>query len=331
MLGPMKAVVITRPGGPEVLELDEVEDPAPGSEEIRVRVRAAGMNRADLHQRRGLYPAPPGSPADIPGLEFAGEVELCGDRVRNLWPGDRVMGIVGGGAHAEKLVLHHGLCLEVPKELSWEEAAAIPEVFLTAYDALFQRSHLGPGEVVLLHAAASGVGTAAAQLAQVAGAKVIGLSRSSEKRRKLEALGLALVLDPAAEDVAERIRRVGGERGVDVVLDLVGAASWALNLEVIAEQGRLILVGTLSGSKATVDLGLLMRKRVTVIGTVLRSRPLEEKMELVRIFSRHVLPMLAEGRLRAIVDRVLPLEQVAAAHEILERNESFGKIVLRVD
>jgi len=326
----MRALTISRPGGPEVLEVRTHPDPAFGSDEVLVHVRASALNRADVLQRRGLYPAPAGVPADIPGLEFAGEVAVCGAAVTALQTGDRVMGIVGGGGQAEKLALHERLCLRIPPGMSFEDAAAVPEAFLTAYDALFLRGALSPGEPVLLHAAGSGVGTAAAAIATVAGARVIALSRSPEKRRRLEAMGLARVLDPESPNLATLIRMAAGGDGVGLVIDFLGAASWGLNVDVLAPCGRLVLVGTMSGSKTDVDLSVLLRKRLTVVGTVLRSRPVEEKIDLVQSFSRTMLPLLAAGRLHPVVDRVVPLEDAAAAHATMERNENFGKIVLKI-
>ncbi len=326
----MKAVVITRPGGPEVLSIREMPEPEVGPEEVRVAVRATALNRADVLQRLGRYPAPPGSPADVPGLEFAGEVETCGGRAQRFRPGNRVMGIVGGGGHAEKVVVHERVCLPVPPSLGFEEAAAVPEAFLTAYDALYLRGRLEPGEVVLITAAGSGVGTAAVEIAAVAGARVVALSRTEEKRRRLEGLGAEAALDPEAADILERVRSLSGDGGADLALDLVGAAGWDLLMEALAPRGRLVLVGTLGGARVEADLSVLMRKRLTVVGTVLRTRPLEEKIALVQAFSRGMLPLLAAGRLRPVVDRVLPLGEVALAHELLERNATFGKIVLRV-
>ena len=326
----MRALTIARAGGPEVLEIRSVPEPTIGPEEVLVRVRASALNRADVLQRRGLYPAPPGAPADIPGLEFAGELEACGPLVTTLQPGDRVMGIVSGGGQAEKLRIHERLCLRIPPGMSFEDAAAVPEVFLTAYDALFLRGGLRPGEVVLLHAAGSGVGTAAAAMAMMAGARVVALSRSPDKRRRLEARGVHRVLDPAAPNIAEAIRMTTGGEGVALAIDLIGAAAWALNLDVLALRGRLVLVGTMSGAKVEADLGAIMRKRLTVIGTVLRSRPIEEKMELVQSFARTMLPLLAAGRLQPVIDRVVPFEDAAGAHAAMERNENFGKIVLRI-
>ena len=326
----MRAVVVSHPGGLDALELRSVPDPVEGPEEIRVRVRAAALNRADLLQRRGLYPAPAGSPAEIPGLEFAGEVESCGPRVTAWRPRDRVMGILGGGAQAERVVVHERLALRVPPSMSYEEAAAIPEAYLTAYDALFRRGRLAPGESVLVHAAASGVGTAVAMLATVAGARVLALSRSAEKRKRLESLGVERVFDPARSDLADAIRMASGGDGVKLVIDFVGAPTWALNVEALGIRGRLVLVGTLGGARTEIDLTPILRKRLQIVGTVLRTRPLEEKIALVQEFADTALPLFASGRLSPVVDRVLDLASVAEAHRVLEQDENFGKVVLRV-
>ena len=308
----------------------EVPEPSCGRDEVVVRVRASALNRADLLQREGRYPAPPGSPADIPGLEFSGEVLICGPDVGAWQPGDRVMGVVGGGAQAERLRIHERLCLRVPPGMSFEQAAAVPEAFFTAFDALFARGGLIAGESVLIHAAGSGVGTAATAIACASGARVLALSRSADKRRRLEDLGAHRAFDPGEVGLAASIAVALGGAGVDLVIDFLGAASGAINLDVLAPRGRLVLVGTLGGRKVEVDLGILMRKRISVVGTVLRSRPLEEKIHLVQEFSRTLLPLLATGRLSPVVDRVLPIAEAPAAHAAMERNENFGKIVLTV-
>lgn len=326
----MRAIVITRPGGPEVLELREVADPVPGPEELLVAVRASALNRADVLQRRGRYPAPPGAPADIPGLEFAGEVLQCGARTTLFAPGARVMGILGGGGHAERVVLHERTALGVPERLAWEEAAALPEAFLTAFDALLLQAGLAAGETVLVPAAASGVGTAALQLVRACGARAVALARSPDKRARLAAFGPAAVLDGTAADLADGIRGAAPD-GVDVVLDLVGAPLWPVYLDVLAPRARIVVVGTLGGAVTSVDLGRLMRARATVIGTVLRSRPLEEKIAVTRAFARRMLPSVADGTLVPVVDRVLRLVDAAAAHRAMEADANMGKIVLRVD
>jgi NADPH:quinone reductase len=325
----MRALVITKPGGPEVLSMEERPIPQPGPGEIRVRVHASALNRADLLQRRGAYPAPPGAPADIPGMEYAGEVESVGEGA-GLWaPGNRVMGIIGGGGHAEYVVVHEREGIRIPQNLSWEEAAAIPEAFLTAYDALFRQLDLTVGERLLVLAVGSGVGTAALQLASAAGATVIGTSRSADKLRRATAeLGLETAVDTSKEDLAEAVNQATYGSGVHAVLDLVGGKLLEASLRVVALRGRVAAVGTTGGSKVEVDLGLLLRRRIHLFGTVLRSRPLEEKIALAREFSGAVIPLLSSARIRPVIDSVFPFDAVRAAHERMEENASFGKIVL---
>jgi putative PIG3 family NAD(P)H quinone oxidoreductase len=326
----MRAVVISAPGGPEVLELGEVAVRAPARGEIRVRVRAAGVNRADLLQRRGLYPAPPGWPANVPGLEYAGEVEAVGEAVAMWEAGDRVMGLVGGGGYAEYVVVSEREALAIPPGLTFQEAAAVPEVFVTAHDALFSQLRLGPGERLLVHAVGSGVGTAALQLAKAVGATVLGTSRSTWKLERARELGLDVLIDASREDVAETVRRETGGAGVDAVLDLVGGPYLAANLDALAVKGRMIVVGLTAGRTAEIDLGLVLRKRLRLVGTALRSRPPEERIAAIRAFDRAGNPLLASGRIRPVIDRVFPLEEAAAAHRRMESNENFGKIVLVV-
>ncbi len=324
----MRAIVISRPGGPEVLEQQERPLPEPGPGEVRVRVRASALNRADLIQRRGGYPAPPGFPADIPGLEYAGEVDALGQQA-GLWAVDnRVMGIIGGGGHAEYVVVHEREAVWVPHNLSWEAAAAVPEVFMTAFDALFRRLDLQLGERLLIHAVGSGVGTAAVQLARSAGAVVLGTSRTAEKLERARELGLHVGIDSSAEDYAEAVLRETEGAGVDAVLNLIGGRSLESDLRVLATGGRVVVVGTMAGARTELDLGLLLRKRIQITGTVLRTRPLEEKIALAREFSRSVLPLLSAGQIRPVLDRIYPFGEIAEAHRQMEANESFGKIVL---
>lgn len=330
-----RAVRIRGAGGAEVLHIDDLEVRAPGPHEVLVEVAAAGLNRADLLQRRGLYPAPPGVVPDVPGLEYAGTVAALGPGVRSVEVGDRVMGIAGGGAMATHLLAHARELVPVPAGLSLDQAAAVPEAFFTAYDALFEQAGLALGEVVLVHAAASGVGTAALQLARAAGARVIGTSRSPDKLERLRELGLAegVLVEQGRfqQRVAERLREDAGagRAGVQVVLDMVGAAYLEENLRCLATRGRLVMIGLLGGASGSVPLGLLLGKRITLTGTVLRSRPLEEKAALARRVAERVVPLLASGVLAPVVDQVLPMAEVAAAHERMERNQTFGKIVLR--
>ena len=324
----MKVVAITRFGGPEVLRIEERPRPDPGPAEIRVRVHASSVNRADLLQRRGRYPAPAGFPQDVPGLEYAGEVESVGPHSMRWRPGDRVMGITGGGAHAEFICVPEDEALAVPANLSWEVAGATPEVFLTAFDALFAQAELEEGESVLVHAVGSGVGTAAVQLAAAAGHVVFGSSRTGEKLEGAVALGLTHPLDASSNWVAE-IEALTSGGGVDVVVDLVGGRYVEEDLRVVAERGRIVVVGLVAGARAEIDLGSLLRKRARLIGTVLRSRSSAEKVALARDFEHRVLPLLSSGRVHPVIDRVYPFEEVVAAHRLLESNATFGKVALR--
>lgn len=325
----MRAVVVARPGGPEVLQLAERPLPEPGPGEIRVRVHASAVNRADLLQRRGLYPAPPGAPQDVPGLEYAGEVDAVGEGA-GLWAvGNRVMGIVGGGGYAEHVVVHEREAMRIPQGLSYEEGAAIPEAFLTAYDALFTRLELLMGERVLIHAVGSGVGTAALQLARAAGALVIGTSRSADKLRRAAELGLDVAIDTSREELPAALENATYGSGVHAVVDLVGGKLLEESLRGMAQGGRVVVVGTVAGSKVELDLGLLLRRRIRIVGTVLRTRPLEEKIALAREFSSTVLPLLSSGKIRPVIDRVYPFADIADAHRQMEQNDTFGKIVLK--
>ncbi|MGH7572317.1 MAG: NAD(P)H-quinone oxidoreductase [Gemmatimonadota bacterium] len=324
----MRAVRIREPGGPEVLQVGEVQRPEPGPGEIRVRVRSAGVNRADLLQRRGLYPPPPGWPADVPGLEFAGEVEAIGEGVDAWGPGDRVMGLVGGGSYAEYVVVHQREAIPIPDGLSWETAAAVPEVFVTAHDALFTRGRLVQGETALVHAVGSGVGTAALQLGQAAGATVIGTSRSRWKLDRATELGLDVAIHPNDGSFADAVRDATGGSGVDVILDLVGGGYLAGNLASLARLGRLVVVGLTGGASAELDLGTVLRERLTIVGTSLRTRLFEEKVAAVQAFARDALPLLTEGQIQPVMDETFPMEAAADAHRRMEANQNFGKIVL---
>ena len=324
----MRAICIRQPGGPEVLQLTDVGEPVPGPGEIRVAVKAFGLNRADLLQRRGLYPPPPDAPQDIPGLELAGEVEALGPRAGRFRLGARVMALVGGGAYAEKVVLHERAAISVPRALDWAAAAAVPEAYLTAFDALLNQAGLRPGERVLIHAVGSGVGTAAVQIAHLAGAWTLGTSRTEDKLRRCSALGLDHGLLLREPRFADEVRRATGGAGADVVIDLVGGDYLEENLLAMAPGGRQIVVGLVAGSVGKQSLALLLARRLTVRGTVLRARALEEKLALAQQFERLMLPQLESGALRPVLDEVLPAADVKRAHERLEANATFGKIVL---
>ena len=326
----MRAAVISEPGDPDVFEIRELPDPDPGPEEILVAVHASALNRADLMQRRGGYPAPPGIRGDVPGLEMAGVVEAIGERVTAWQVGDRVMALLGGAGYASKVTVHERQVMAVPDNLSFDEAAAIPEVYLTAFDALFQHCELLPGESVLVHAAGSGVGTAATQLASVSGCRVYGTAGSEDKLARAADLGLDVGVNYHEADFAEVIAEDTGGAGVNVILDVIGAPYWERNLASLAVRGRLVLVGTMGGGRLETNLGLLMGKRLRVHGTVLRARPLEEKAALTQIFARRHLGHFASGQLVSVVDRVYPLDEVAEAHRHMESNANFGKIVLHI-
>lgn len=324
----MRAVVISRPGGPEVLEVREVPAPVAGSGQIRVRVRAFGINRADLLQRLGRYPAPPDAPPDITGLEYAGEVDAVGGDVSGIAAGHRVMGIVSGGAYAEQVLTPAAHALPIPPDLSFEEAAAIPEAFLTAHDALEQLDVRG-GEWVLIHAVGSGVGTAAVQLVRARGARSLGTSRTRAKLERAAALGLDAGLDAKPQELAAAVRRVT-PRGAEAALDLVGGPMFAATLGALAPGGRVIVVGLTAGARTEVDLGLILRQRLRIIGTVLRTRSTSEKTLLVQSFTRHVLPLFSNGRVRPVLDRIFAFDDTRRAHEYVETNANFGKVVVRV-
>ncbi len=316
-------------GGAEVIALDELEVRDPGPGEIQVEIAAAGLNRADLHQRRGAYPAPAGYPPDVPGLELAGTVVARGAGAALFAEGAAVMAIVGGGAMARRINLHERELAPVPAGLTLTDAAAIPEAFLTAWDAMISQAHLGAGESVLVHAAASGVGTAALQIARVVGARSIATTRTAAKLPALTAHGLAegdglVVVDGRFAAAVQA--RTGG--GASVILDGVGGSYLEENLRALAPRGRLVLIGTLGGGGGTFPVGMALGKRATVIGTVMRARPLEEKIVLGRLLATRIVPLFERGLLRPVVDIVMPMAACADAHARMERDENVGKIIL---
>jgi NADPH2:quinone reductase len=324
----MRTIVVNKFGGPEVLTLVERARPEPSRGEVRVRVQAAGVNRADIVQRLGRYPAPSDAPADVLGLEFAGEVEALGTGATAWKIGDRVFGLVGGGAYAEALVTHERLLAAVPLGMSFVDAAAAPEAFITAYDAMTLQGKLALGETVLIHAAGSGVGTAAIQLAKLSGARSIGTARTADKLERAKELGLDHGIAVTGSSFANEVSRLTEGRGAHVVLELVGGDYLREDLGCIGYEGRIILVGLMAGASVTLDLGAMLRQRVMLRGTTLRSRPLEQKIDAMQAFSRHIVPLLAGGALRPIVDKVFPLAEAAGAHRYVEANQSFGKVIL---
>ncbi|HET7502741.1 MAG TPA: NAD(P)H-quinone oxidoreductase [Kofleriaceae bacterium] len=323
----MRAIAIRNPGGPEVLELVDRPRPEPSRGEVRIRVRATAINRADLLQRMGAYPAPADCPPDIPGLELAGEVDGLGPGVERLAIGDRVFGLVGGGAYAEAVVSHERAMAKIPDGMSFEDAAAIPEAFVTAHDAIVGQAGLRGGETLLVHAVGSGVGTAAVQLGRALGVFVIGTARTPDKLERARALGLGAGVVPEAGKFADLVRKHGEP---SVVLELVGGAYLDEDLRAAAMLGRIVLVGLMAGGRTELDLSLILRKRLRVLGTVLRARPLEEKIAAMRSFEAHVVPLFQRGLLAPVIDTVMDLDAAAAAHTRMASNAGFGKIILRV-
>jgi putative PIG3 family NAD(P)H quinone oxidoreductase len=323
----MRAIVIEKPGDESVMKVGEVPAPAVGAEELRIRVAACAVNRADLLQRQGLYPPPPGASAVL-GLECAGTVAELGANVRGFALGERVMALLAGGGYAEEVAVHAGSAMKVPPALSLEEAAAIPEVFLTVFLNVFQLAQLPDGGALLVHGGGSGIGTAAIQLGKRAGAQVIVTAGSDAKCEQCRKLGADVAVNYRTQDFAAAVKQATGGRGVDVVLDSIGAPYLEANLASLAIGGRLALIGLMGGAKAEINLGALLARRLSVIGSTLRARPVEEKAAIVRGFVARFGDDLAAGRIRAVVDRVLPLAEAADAHRALKASEHFGKIVL---
>ncbi len=326
----MQAVYIKEFGSIENLQITEVPDPPlPKAKQVLVRVRAAGLNRADLLQVAGKYPPPPGFSPNIPGLEFAGEVASVGPAVQKWKTGDRVFGVSAGESQAAFLLTDKSLLTKIPQKLSFTEAAAVPEAFITAHDAVFTLGELLAGEILLIHAVGSGVGLAALQIAKAKGATVIGTSRTDFKLDKCLEFGLDhSILTDAGVAFADAVKEKTDGRGVDLILDLVGAAYFEQNLESLALKGRIMLVGLTSGRTAELNLGTALQKRARITGTVLRARTMEEKAEVTRKFAADVIPLLESGLVRPNLDRVFAAKKVVDAYKYLESNESFGKVVL---
>lgn len=330
IINTMQAVWIPRFGGPEVLEVRQVGKPLITPDQVLVRVRASALNRADLLQRQGKYPPPPGFPPEIPGIEFAGEVAEIGSSVRMWKPGQRVFGLLGGGAHAEYVVTYERLLAEIPASLDWAQAASVPEVFITAHDALWVQARLRPGETVLINAVGSGVGVAAVQLVRAVHAVPFGTSRTPDKIEKARTFGLEAgltVRDNFDELVAAAEKWTGG-KGINVVLDLAGGPYVKAFQRLMATKGRMMLVGSVAGGNYELESRYMMGKRLSVRGTALRARALEEKIQATQSFAAEVVPLLADGTLRTTIDSVFKLAEIAKAHARLESNGTFGKVVV---
>ncbi|MEV8214984.1 NAD(P)H-quinone oxidoreductase [Leifsonia sp. NPDC077715] len=325
----MRAVVVSRPGDADVLEVAERPDPTPGANEVRIRVVAAGLNGADLSQRRGYYPSPAGAP-EWPGLEVSGTIDALGDGVDGWSIGDRVCALLPGGGYAELVTVDAGLVLPVPDSVDLVEAAGLPEVAATVWSNVFDLGRLAAEEVLLVHGGSSGIGTMAIQLARARGAQVIATAGSDEKADFCREVGADAAVNYRTQDFVEAVDAFTAGRGADVVLDIVGGAYIARDLEALATGGRIVSIAVRDREPASVDMGLMMRKRASLHGTTLRARPLAERVAIIAAVRENVWPLLAEGRVRPVIDSVFPLEDAAAAHRRMESSAHRGKILLRV-
>jgi putative PIG3 family NAD(P)H quinone oxidoreductase len=325
----MKAVTLKAFGGPEVLQVGEVPTPKPGPEQLLVRVRTTALNRADTLQRKGAYPPPPGE-SEILGLELAGEVDSWGAGVSGFKKGQRVMALVGGGAYAEYCLVDKDMAITIPDGWSFQQAAAVPEVYFTANETVFVLGNLQPGETLLCHAGGSGVGTAAIQMAHHIGATVYFTAGSKDKIERALALGADAGIDYKTQDFAEEIKRLTQGQGVDVIEDFLGASYFARNIASLKTHGRLVIVALMGGAKTEIDLSQIQRKRLAVFGTTLRARPLPEKRKVTRRFVERWLPPLVQGKLKPIIDSAYPMDKAAEAHRRMDSNENFGKILLEI-
>ncbi|SEP09858.1 NAD(P)H-quinone oxidoreductase [Aquisalimonas asiatica] len=324
----MKAWTITQPGKPDVLELRETQPPEMGPTDVRIAVQAIGLNRADILQRQGLYPAPPGTNPDVPGLEYAGVVTEVGSNVQGRQPGDRVMGLVGGGAYAEQVVVNERETIAVPASLSITDAAAVPEAFLTAYRAIFLEGGLQPGGWCLIRAATSGIGIAAMQLTRAFGARSLGTSRSMERLNAVRHWGLDAAHAEQDGPLVDAVRQHTGP-GAHVILDLVGGSGYLEeNMACLRPEGTQVVVGIMAGRDDSIDMGTLLFKRLTLRAMTMRSLPLERRIGLAQLFTERLAPFFAEGRLKPVVDTVRPFDQAREAHELMESGVHTGKIVL---
>jgi NADPH2:quinone reductase len=325
----MKAVFITEPGGPEVLQVREVDAPEPGPGELLIDVVAAGVNRADVQQRRGFYPPPPGA-SEIPGLEVSGRIAGFGPEVtRPFAVGDRVVALLAGGGYAEKVAVPAEQVVRIPEGVDLVTAAALPETAATVYSNLFMTAQLAPGELLLVHGATGGIGTMAVQMAKAFGARVAATAGTEEKVSTARAfLGVDVAINYREQDFVEAVREASGGRGADVILDVVGAKYLERNVEALAPYGRLVVIGLQGGAKAELNLGTLLSKRAAVIATALRPRPVAEKGAIMAAVKDHVWPLVTDGRIKPLVDKAFPLAQVSAAHEYFDSGEHVGKILL---
>ncbi|RWY57360.1 NAD(P)H-quinone oxidoreductase [Mucilaginibacter gilvus] len=324
----MQAIIITQPGGPQVLQLAERPTPSHGATEVLVKVMAAGINRPDVFQRKGNYPPPDGAPIDIPGLELAGVISEVGADVTRWKIGDKVCALVIGGAYAEYCNVPAGQCLPVPDNLSFEEAASLPETFFTVWSNVFDRAKLQPGESLLVHGGSSGIGVTAIQMAKALGGTVYVTAGSAEKCKFCEELGADKAINYNIEDFGEAINKLTGGKGVDVILDMIGGDYTPLNIRCLANDGRLVMINAVKGNKVEINLSEVMRKRLVITGSMLRAREVAFKSAIAQKLEEHIWPLLASGKIKPVIYKTFSFDEAAKAHELMESSEHMGKIVL---
>jgi len=322
----MKAIIITAFGAPEVLKIQERSVPQPASDEVLIKVKAAGINRPDTFQRKGNYPAPEGAPQDIPGLEVAGVIEKCGEDIKAYKPGDKVCALVAGGGYAEYVTIHAGQCLPIPSNLSFVEAASLPETIFTVWTNVFQRGVLQPGENFLVHGGTSGIGVTAIQIAKAWGAQVFATAGTDEKCDKCVQLGANKAFNYKTRDFESELK----DMGVDVILDMIGGNYFDKNLNILNPDGRLVYINAMKGPKVELNIIKMMRKRLTITGSTLRAREASFKASLAKEIHTHVWPMIESGKFKPVIYHTFPLEKAAEAHTLMETSEHVGKIVLEV-
>jgi len=324
----MKAIIITQPGAPEVLQITERPIPAYAAKEVLIKVAAAGVNRPDIAQRKGHYPPPAGAPQDIPGLEIAGTITHIGADVSHLKVGDEVCALVTGGGYAEYCNVPEGQCLPIPQDLSFIEAASLPETFFTVWSNVFDRGRLQPGEILLIHGGSSGIGVAGIQMAKAMGNTVYVTAGSEQKCKFCEELGAAKAINYKTEDFEAIIKQATNGKGVDVILDMVGGNYTPRNLQALAEDGRLVMINMMEGKDTQVDLSVILRKRLTITGSALRPRSVEFKSAIARALQQNIWPFLASGQIKPVINAVFPADRAAEAHVLMESSQHIGKIVL---
>lgn len=324
----MKAVVITHPGGPEVLQIEDRPAPSFAPDEVLVKVAAAGINRPDVFQRKGNYPPPAGAPQDIPGLEIAGIVSEVGSNVTRWKTGDKVCALVWGGGYAEYCNVPEGQCLPIPRNLTFEEAASLPETFFTVWSNVFDRGQLQPGESLLVHGGSSGIGVAAIQMAAAMGSTVYITAGSDEKCKFCEDLGAAKAINYNTRDFIAEIAQLTNNKGVNVILDMIGGNYTPGNIQSLADDGRLVMINAMKGKDVQVDLAQVMRKRLIITGSMLRSREVGFKAAIAQNLGKHIWPLIASGKIKPVINAVFPVGKAAEAHQLMESGEHIGKIVL---